>query len=130
MESGHARRANAIMKALMLFTVILVLSLPSNASPRTVSVDGLSFDLAIVARSVANYKSCIYVLDDKGEEEMAIYYSEALIKRMYLFKKLKLEDRDFATQTARFHAMELDKVPFQKMKIMCKHSYKMAMDLE
>ena len=118
------------MRALMFFMVAFLLSLPSSASPRTILVDGLSFDLAIVARNIANYKSCIYALDDKGEEDMAIYYSEALIKRMYLFKKLKPEDRDFATQAARFHAMELDKVPFQKMKIMCKHSYKMAVDLE
>lgn len=118
------------MKVLTLVIAAFVFSIPSQASPRAVSVDGLSFDLAIVARNVANYKSCIYALDDGGEEDMAIYYSEALIKRMYLFKKLMPEDRDFATQTARFHAMELDKVPFQKMKVMCKHTYKMAMDLE
>jgi hypothetical protein len=118
------------MKVLTLAIVTFFFSLSSQASPRTVSIDGLSFDLAIVARAIANYKSCIYALDDRGEEDMAIYYSEALIKRMYLFKKLKPEDRDFATQNARFHAMELDKVPFHKMKVMCKHIYKITMDLE
>lgn len=118
------------MRILLPFLIMTFFSWSTNASQRTVLIEGLSFDLGIVARNIATYKSCIDALDDKGEEDMAIYYSEAFIIRMHLFKKLESEDRDFATQTARFYAMELDKVPFQKMKLMCQHTYKMLIDLE
>lgn len=109
---------------------VFLLIFNANVEARQVTVDGLSFDLGIVSRNIAIYKSCIVSLDDSGEEDMAIFYSQELIKRLHMFKKLSPDDRAYATQTARFHAMELDKVPFQKMKVMCSSMHDMAIKIQ
>ena len=130
MRLCNSRRMNILIRVLIFPFILTILSFPSSAEPREITVDEVRFDLGTVARSIATYKSCIHALDDKGEEDMAIFFSEAFIKRMYLFKKLKPEDREFVTQTARFFAMELDKITFQKTKVVCRYTYEMAIELE
>ncbi len=118
------------MNKFVFVSVVFLLTFNANVEARQVTVDGLSFDLGIVSRNIANYKYCIVNLDDSGEEDMAIFYSQELIKRLHMFKKLSPDDRAYATQTARFHAMELDKVPFQKIKVMCSSVHDMAMKVQ
>ena len=65
---------------------VFLLIFNANVEARQVTVDGLSFDLGIVSRNIAIYKSCIVSLDDSGEEDMAVFYSQELIKRLHMFK--------------------------------------------
>jgi len=118
------------MNKVNLILISLLLVFNTSIEARQVKVEDLAFDLGVVSRNIANYKSCIVSLDDDEEEDMAIFYSQELIKKLQMLKKLSSDDRAYTTQTARLHAMELDKVPFQKMKIMCHSVYDMTVKIK